>query len=72
VVDAYRDNPVGILDRNADGKKAMTRITLRPTIAFGGERQPSRAELDAIHHDAHEQCYIANSIKTDLVIEGVF
>ena len=71
VVDSYRDDPVGIMNRNADGKKAMTLITLRPAIAFDGERQPTRAELEAIHHEAHEQCYIANSIKADVVIEGV-
>lgn len=72
VVDQYRDNAVGILDKNAAGKKAMTLITLRPAIAFSGERRPGRAELDAIHHDAHDQCYIANTIKADVVIEGVF
>lgn len=70
-VDAYSDKAVGIMDRNAHGKKAMTLITLRPDIAFGGERKPSAADLDAIHHEAHEQCYIANSIKADVVIEGV-
>jgi organic hydroperoxide reductase OsmC/OhrA len=70
VVDAYCDKAVGIMDRNADGKKAMTLITLRPAITFGGERQPSASDLDAIHHEAHEQCYIANSIKADVVIEG--
>jgi organic hydroperoxide reductase OsmC/OhrA len=71
VVDSYRDDAVGSMDKNADGKKAMTLITLRPAIVFEGERQPSRAEIDAIHHDAHQQCYIANSIKADVVIEGV-
>ncbi|MES2315949.1 MAG: OsmC family protein [Pseudomonadota bacterium] len=70
VVDAYRDNALGTMDKNADGKKAMTLIALRPAIAFGGERQPSPAEIAAIHHAAHEQCYIANSIKADVVIEG--
>jgi organic hydroperoxide reductase OsmC/OhrA len=72
VVDSYRDDAVGILDRDAGGKKAMTLFTLHPAIAFGGERQPTRAEIDAIHHDAHQQCYIANSIKADVNIEGVF
>ena len=71
IVDAYRDDAVGIMDRNAAGKKALTLITLRPAIAFGGDKQPSRADIDAIHHDAHEQCYIANSIRADVVIEGV-
>lgn len=70
VVDEYRDSPVGIMDRNADGKKAMTLITLRPAISWGGARRPGRAELDAMHHEAHEQCYIANSIKAEVVIEG--
>ena len=72
VVDTYRDKAVGIMSRNADGKKAMTLITLHPAIAFGGERQPERAAIEAIHHEAHAQCYIANSIKSDVVIEGVF
>lgn len=71
MVDAYRDDAVGIMDRNAAGKKALTLITLRPAVAFAGERQPSRADIDALHHDAHEQCYIANSIRADVVIEGV-
>lgn len=72
VVDAYRDQAVGIMDRNTDGKKAMTLITLHPAIAFSGEHQPDRAAIDALHHDAHALCYIANSIKADVVIEGVF
>jgi organic hydroperoxide reductase OsmC/OhrA len=70
VVDDYRDHALGIMDRNAEGKMAMTRITLRPAIAFSGARQPGAAELDAIHHAAHDQCYIANSIKADVVVEG--
>jgi organic hydroperoxide reductase OsmC/OhrA len=71
VVDSYCDKAVGTMDRNADGKKAMTMITLRPAIVFGGAGAPSPAELEAIHHAAHGQCYIANSIKADVVIEGV-
>ena len=70
VVDSYIDKPVGMMDKDADGKMAMTLFRLRPAIAFGGERQPSGAELDALHHEAHEHCYIANSIKADVVIEG--
>lgn len=69
VVDHYRDHAVGTLDKNADGKIAMTRIALRPAIAFLG-RQPSGAELDAIHHAAHDKCYIANSVKADIVVEA--
>jgi organic hydroperoxide reductase OsmC/OhrA len=69
VVDSYRDHAVGVMDRVAGGKKAMTLITLRPAIVFHG-RQPAGDELDAIHHEAHEHCYIANSIKADVVIAG--
>lgn len=69
LVDTYVDEASGILDTNAEGKKAMTLITLRPKVAFSGQRQPDQAELDAIHHEAHGECYIANSIKADVVIE---
>jgi len=69
VVDDYRDDAVGIMDRNADGRMAMTRITLRPAIAFSGTA-PDAAQLEALHHSAHEHCYIANSIKAEIVIEG--
>lgn len=69
VVDSYRDDANGVLDRNADGKMAMTKFTLRPAIVFSGA-QPDAGQLDAIHHSAHEKCYIANSINADIVIEG--
>ncbi len=70
IVDSYRDPATGTMARNSDGKMAMTRITLAPAIVFGGARQPTGEELDAIHHSAHEKCYIANSIKADVVIKG--
>jgi organic hydroperoxide reductase OsmC/OhrA len=69
VVDEYRDHAIGYLGKNADGKLALTSIVLRPTIAFSGAR-PDAGQLDALHHAAHAQCYIANSIKADVVIEG--
>ncbi len=69
VVDSYRDDALGVLGKNGDGKMAMTRITLAPAIVFGGERQPTAAELDAIHHSAHDKCYIANSIKTEILMQ---
>lgn len=70
VVDSYRDHALGIMDRNAEGKLAMTRITLRPVISFSSEPQPDRVQLDAIHHAAHAKCYIANSIKAEVIIES--
>lgn len=70
VVDAYEDNAVGTLDRDADGKLAMTRIALRPAIRFAGP-PPDAAALAALHHAAHARCYIANSLKTAIVVEEV-
>lgn len=70
VVDSYLDRAVGRLDRIDGGALAMTRIELRPAIVFGGERQPSGEELDALHHEAHARCYIANSLKSAVVVMG--
>ena len=70
VVDSYTDGAVGFLDNDAAGRMAMTRIELRPAIVFGGERQPSQAELQEIHHLAHERCYVANSLKSEVVVMG--
>ena len=70
VIDDYRDDAVGELGKNAAGRLAMTRIVLRPRIVFAGEA-PSPEALAALHHDAHERCYIANSLTADVVVEGV-
>jgi len=72
VVDRYVDAAVGVMARNEQGKLAMTRVTLRPAVTFSGEHRPSRNELDQLHHKAHEECYIANSVKTDVVCEPIF
>lgn len=69
VVDQYRDEAVGALGKNADGRMAMIRVTLRPEIAFGGERRPTGAQVTALHHEAHEQCFIALSVKTEVLCE---
>ena len=68
VIDDYRDEAVGELGKNARGRLAMTRIVLRPRIAFAGT-PPSPEALAALHHDAHERCYIANSLTADVVVE---
>ena len=69
VIDDYRDAAVGDLGKNAAGRLAMTRIVLRPRIAFAGT-PPSPEALADLHHDAHERCYIANSLKADVVVAG--
>jgi len=63
VVDRYVDEAVGVLDRTW-----MSRVTLRPRVTFSG-RAPSAEELQALHHAAHEKCFIANSVKTEVRIE---
>ena len=70
VVDSYLDQATGFMGRNNAGKEAITRIVLRPKIVFSGERRPSAAELDELHHAAHEDCYIANSIKSEITVES--
>jgi len=72
VVDRYLDAATGVMARNADGQMAMTVITLRPQVTFGGEREPTREELDALHHAAHDACFIANSVRTEVHCEPVF
>jgi len=68
-VERYVDQAVGYLGAEEDGRVAMTRIELRPAIAFAG-RQPGPDELDALHHAAHERCYVANSLKTAVLVVG--
>ena len=71
VIDSYLDRAFGVLDENSEGRLAMTRITLRPHIVFSGERLPTQQEIDQLHHESHEQCFIANSIKSEIVVESV-
>jgi organic hydroperoxide reductase OsmC/OhrA len=70
VIDSYVDNASVVLEKNAAGKMSMSRITLRPSITFAGP-SPSQADLDALHHAAHEECFIANSLKSEIVVEPV-
>ena len=65
---SYEDTPNGIMTRNERGAFWISEITLRPSIVWGGETQPARSEIEALHHEAHEKCFIANSIKTDVIV----
>jgi organic hydroperoxide reductase OsmC/OhrA len=71
-VDHYVDHAVGMMGRDARGKVAMLTVTLRPEVRFSGDRRPDRAALDALHHQAHEQCFIANSVLTEVRCEPVW
>ena len=68
VVDAYDDEAVGTLEKDTDGKLAMTRVILVPKIVFDGEKQPSDEQIAEMHHQSHEQCFIASSVKTEVIV----
>ncbi|HKC02045.1 MAG TPA: OsmC family protein [Sphingomicrobium sp.] len=69
VVDSYEDHAEGMMEKNAEGRIAITRVTLRPDIAWGGDAQPDAAAIADLHHRAHEACFIANSVTTEVIIE---
>jgi organic hydroperoxide reductase OsmC/OhrA len=69
VIDRYRDQAVGVLGRDPCGSWAMTKVTLHPEVRFGGERTPGAEELRGLHDRAHHSCFIANSVKTEVVVE---
>ena len=69
VVDSYDDAATGVLAKGADGRLAMTTVTLRPRVRFVGAPQPDAAEIHRLHHAAHAACFIANSVKTDVRCE---
>lgn len=69
VVESYEDNAVGTMEENDEGKVAMTKVTLKPKVRFSGDKIPSREVLEKIHHQSHELCFIANSVKTEVVTE---
>lgn len=70
-VDSYVDSAIGVMTKR-DGKMMMTLVTLHPEVHFSGERLPTREEIDAMHHGAHEECFIANSVKTEVRIESTY
>ena len=71
VVESYRDEAVGALAKDADGKLAVTRVVLRPRVQFGAEKAASIEALNEMHHEAHEKCFIANSVKSEVRCEPV-
>ncbi|UNP88984.1 OsmC family protein [Aeromonas encheleia] len=69
LVESYRDQAWGLMEPDERGCQSITRVTLRPRVQFGGERQPGLAELERLHHQAHEQCFIANSVRTEITTD---
>ena len=69
VLDEYVDDAVGIMEKNSEGRLAITQVTLRQRLKFSGDKQPTSQELDEMNHAAHDQCFIANSVKTEVTVE---
>lgn len=71
VVEQYIDNAVGVMEKGADGKTLMTKVILRPEVTFTGEKIPTLEQLEKMHHQSHDLCFIANSVKTEVITEIV-
>lgn len=69
VVESYDDEALGVMGRDERGKTAITRVTLRPRTRFAGTRVPTAHELEGLHHEAHEECFLANSVRTEVLCE---
>lgn len=70
VVDRYDDDAVGTMTKNERGVPWVSSVALRPRIAWSSEKIPTPAELDHLHHQAHEQCFIANSVRTEVTVQS--
>ncbi len=69
VVERYQDHAVGVLEKNDDGRLAITKVTLRPQLSFGGD-PPAAEELNRLHQQSHQGCFIANSVQTTITVES--
>ncbi len=67
-VASYRDEAVGVMSKNERGVPWVSAVTLHPQIEWSGEKRPAPEELARLHHHAHEQCFIANSVKTEIAV----
>jgi organic hydroperoxide reductase OsmC/OhrA len=70
VIDSYIDAAEGDLAKGADGRIQMTQVRLNPVIEWSGDKRPTAEDISALHHKSHEACYIANSFKGEVLIEG--
>jgi len=68
-VKQYKDEAYGILEENEEGKMVISKVVLRPKVIFAEGQEPSREQLQKLHHSAHDKCFLANSIKSEMSIE---
>lgn len=71
-IDRYHDAATGVMGLNPQRKMAMLTVTLRPEVTVSGEYSPTQDQIHEMHHEAHEECFIANSVKTDVRCEPIF
>jgi organic hydroperoxide reductase OsmC/OhrA len=71
VVDSYEDHALGVMTKNERGKLFVSKVTLDPRIVFSGDKRPSQDEIAELHHRSHEECFIANSVRTEVVVAGL-
>lgn len=70
VVDSYTDAATGYMDRNSEGRMAVTRAVLEPKVSFSGAKSPTVEQIEKMHERSHELCYIANSVRTEVVVRS--
>jgi organic hydroperoxide reductase OsmC/OhrA len=70
VVDSYVDEAEGVLEKRDDGKMWMSQVTMHPRVEFSGDKRPSQADIADLHHRAHDQCFIANSVTTEVTVQS--
>lgn len=70
VVERYTDRAVGLMEKNEDGKLAITKVRLSPEITFAGENLPTDQQIEELHEDAHHNCFLASSVKTAITVEA--
>lgn len=68
IVDSYEDQALGVLEKNADGKYAITRVELRPKVEFVDNQSPTMEQIESLHHRSHELCFIANSVNSAVTV----
>jgi organic hydroperoxide reductase OsmC/OhrA len=72
IVDSYDDRAIGTMGSDAGGRHSITAVVLAPTIVFSGQRQPTDELVNRLHHEAHEECYIANSVRSEISVAGTW
>lgn len=70
-IETYNDEAIGVMSKNERGVPWVSSVTLHPQLVYSGDKRPTPAEEEHLHHLAHEQCFIANSIRTEVIVQGV-